>query len=255
MARCRGHRPRAGSAAGAPGRADRDHRGGVTMLAAPRQPPGHGNAAGIPGVNRRFAPQGFQDLADLVVSNIGQRPGCTELLGGLVDGSGSLLDTVSAPIAFLTPRQNASTRYTHTRLRERWSGRATITVTSPPVPVWVLGLTGQTVRLECQPFVPFRAYPALDNIGPPWQLGVLRGDQSDQRGDLGWRHAQRPGDFFGGSGVQVIGGAHLVTWAFSPELRVPRSFFLPPFRPLAGHRHPHRHRILTSATSRRISRV
>ncbi len=39
--------------------------------------------------------------------------------------------------------------------------------------------------------------PALDGVGPLLRLGVLRGDQPDQRDDLGRRHPQRAGDVFG----------------------------------------------------------
>jgi hypothetical protein len=70
---------------------------------------------------------------------------------------------------------------------------------------------------------------------PPAPLGINRTSGAILAGECA-----TPGRFlWRASGVRVPVGAHLVTWAFSPELREPRSFFLSPFRPLRGRRHPH----------------
>src|SRR5574340_747664 len=66
----------------------RDRRSVVSVAAAPRQPGRDAGATGVPGVDRRLAPESFEGFADLVVGDVGQPPGLAEADGGLVDGDG-----------------------------------------------------------------------------------------------------------------------------------------------------------------------
>lgn len=76
---------------GQPLRPGRDRRTVVAVLRAPAQPGQHRRPAGVPGVDRRRAPQQFQGLADLVVRDRPERAGLPDPLGGLADP-----DTVAA---------------------------------------------------------------------------------------------------------------------------------------------------------------